>query len=46
MSTPFSAAFERGRADKLAYHAICSLRDGTPQPALLDANASYADYGR
>lgn len=46
MSTPFSNASERGRADKLAYHAICSLRDGDPQPSLLDANASYADYGR
>ena len=46
MSTLISSAVsDSRRADKLAYHAICSLRDGDPQPSLLDATASYADYG-
>src|SRR4051794_16132811 len=46
MSTIISAApSDTRRVDKLAYHAICSLRDGDPQPSLLDASASYADYG-
>jgi hypothetical protein len=36
------------RINKLAYHAICSLRDGEPLPSLL-ANGSaglYTEYGR
>jgi hypothetical protein len=44
MSTPTHGTDSR-RAGKLAYHAIYSLRDGDPQPHLLDATAPGADYG-